>query len=143
MAKQRKLEMDANEFLRNVTPAVKRSRLVPYWDDIAKLRASNCSLGQVCGYLRENGVQISIAGLSKYIKKREDNGKNEGISKNNIHTEIKANVRSNAESTKKQSAFADAPILDAPSDNPLKVLSGSRISGNFSPIPDAKIEFDQ
>ena len=135
--------MDANEFLRNVTPAVKRSRLVPYWDDIAKLRASNCSLGQVCGYLRENGVQISIAGLSKYIKKHEDSEKKESISKNNIHTGKKTHVRSNAELTKKQSSFADASILDVLSDNPLKALSGSRIPGNFSPIPDAKIEFDQ
>ena len=135
--------MDANEFLRNVTPAVKRSRLVPYWDDITKLRASNCSLGQVCGYLRENGVQISIAGLSKYIKKHEDSKKKESISKNNIHTEIETHVPSNAELSKKQSAFADASISDVLSDNPLKALSGSRIPGKFSPIPDAKIEFDQ
>lgn len=136
--------MDANEFLRNVTPAVKRSRLVPYWDDIAKLRASNCTLGQVCGYLRENGVHISIAGLSKYIKRREENEKEGGISKTDIRTEIKKNGRLNAESATKEAGFVDAaPILDVTSTNPLKALSGNHVPGEFNPIPTAKIEFDQ
>ena len=136
--------MDANEFLRNVTPAVKRSRLVPYWDDIAKLRASNCTLGQVCGYLRENGVHISIAGLSKYIKRREENEKEGGISKTDIRTEIKKNGRLNAESATKEAGLVDAaPILDVISTNPLKALLGSRVAGEFNPIPTAKIEFDQ
>lgn len=62
--------MNANEFLRKVTPAAKRSRLTPYWDEVVKLRDSHCTLGQVCCFLQENGVQISIAGLSKYIKRR-------------------------------------------------------------------------
>lgn len=136
--------MDTNEFLKNVTPAVKRSRLVPYWDDIAKLRASNCTLSQVCGYLRENGVQISIAGLSKYIKRREGNEKEGEISKTNIRTQIKENGRLNAESATEEAGSVNAaPILDVTSTNPLKALSGSRIQGKFSPIPDAKIEFDQ
>ena len=136
--------MDTNEFLKNVTPAVKRSRLVPYWDDIAKLRASNCTLSQVCGYLRENGVQISIAGLSKYMKRREGNEKEGEITKTNICTAIKKNGRLNAESaTEEAGSVNSAPVLDVTSTNPLKGLSGHRVAGEFNPIPTAKIEFDQ
>ena len=63
--------MDVDEFLRRVTPAAQRSRLAPFWGDINKLRDSGCTLGQVCEFLAANEVQISIAGLSKYIKRRE------------------------------------------------------------------------
>lgn len=66
--------MDANEFLKKVTPAAQRSRLAPFWNDITQLRDSNCTLEQVCEFLAANGVQISIAGLSKYIKRREEKG---------------------------------------------------------------------
>ncbi|ARU33023.1 hypothetical protein CAP31_14680 (plasmid) [Sulfuriferula sp. AH1] len=66
--------MDANEFLKKVTPAGQRSRLVPFWNDITKLRQSGCTLEQVCEFLAANGVQMSIAGLSKYIKRREEKG---------------------------------------------------------------------
>lgn len=67
---ERELEVDATEFLRNVTPAAKRSRLAPYWNEVVKLRDNDCTLVQVCCFLQKNGVQISIAGLSKYIKRR-------------------------------------------------------------------------
>ena len=66
--------MDANEFLKKVTPAGQRSRLAPFWNDITKLRQSGCTLEQVCEFLAANGVQMSIAGLSKYIKRREEKG---------------------------------------------------------------------
>lgn len=66
--------MDANEFLKKVTPAGQRSRLAPFWNDITKLRQSGCTLEQVCEFLATNGVQMSIAGLSKYIKRREEKG---------------------------------------------------------------------
>jgi hypothetical protein len=61
----------ADEFLKTITPAVQRSRLAPFWDDIVKLRAHGCSLDQVCQFLAANQVQISITGLSKYIRRRE------------------------------------------------------------------------
>jgi hypothetical protein len=69
---QRSLSVDANEFLKKVTPAGQRSRLAPFWNDITKLRQSGCTLEQVCEFLATNGVQMSIAGLSKYIKRREE-----------------------------------------------------------------------
>lgn len=64
--------MDAHEFLKKVAPAAQRSRLAPFWNDIATLRENDCTLEQVRAFLAANGVQISIAGLSKYIKRREE-----------------------------------------------------------------------
>lgn len=63
--------MDANEFLKRVKPAAKRSRLAPFLDDINKLRGEGCTLDQVREFLAANGVEISVAGLSKYIKRQE------------------------------------------------------------------------
>lgn len=62
--------MDANEFLEKTTPTAQRSRLAPFWNDITMLREKGCTLKQVCEFLAINGVQISIAGLSMYIKRR-------------------------------------------------------------------------
>jgi hypothetical protein len=64
--------MNADEFLKQVTPAAQRSRLAPYGNDIAKLRDKGCSLEQVCQFLAANGVQITIAGLSKYLRKQTE-----------------------------------------------------------------------
>lgn len=64
--------MDANEFLKKVTPAAHRSRLAPFWNDITKLRENNCTLDQVRDFLAANGVVISVAGLSNYIKRRDE-----------------------------------------------------------------------
>lgn len=71
--------VDAAEFLKKVTPAGQRSRVAPFWNDITKLRESGCTLEQMCAFLAENGVQISIAGLSKYIKRREEKGEGERV----------------------------------------------------------------
>lgn len=71
--------MDANEFLKKVKPAAQRSKVAPFWNDITKLRESGCTLEQVCEFLAANGVQISIAGLSKYIKRREEKGETERV----------------------------------------------------------------
>ena len=62
--------MDALAFLNTVTPA-KRSHLAPFWNDVVMLRNSGCSLKQVCAFLAVNNVTMSVAGLSKYIKRQE------------------------------------------------------------------------
>lgn len=64
--------MDANEYLKKIKPAAHRSRLAPFWNEITKLRQNNCTLDQVREFLAVNGVKISIAGLSNYIKRRGD-----------------------------------------------------------------------
>lgn len=66
--------MNANEFLENVKPARPRSRLAPFWTDITTLRARGCTLAQVKVFLAKNGVEVSIAAISKYIKKMEEKG---------------------------------------------------------------------
>jgi len=62
--------MNADEFLMQVTPAAPRSRLTPHGNDIIKLRDKGCSLEQVCQFLAANGVQITVAGLSKFLRKQ-------------------------------------------------------------------------
>lgn len=64
--------MDALEFLSKVTPGKQHSRLTPFLADITLLRQHGCTLEQVCEFLATNNVQISIAGLSKFIKRREE-----------------------------------------------------------------------
>ena len=66
--------MDALEFLSRVTPGKQHSRLDPFLADITLLRQRGCTLEQVCEFLAVNHVQISIAGLSKFIKRREEPG---------------------------------------------------------------------
>lgn len=101
--------MDANEFLKKVTPAAQRSRLAPFWNDITKLRGSGCTLEQVCEFLAANGVQISIAGLSKYIKRREEKGEGEQVAEQVARPERPKPVASQKPVTPKEEPVA-API---------------------------------
>lgn len=135
--------LDVNEFLRNVTPAATRSRLAPYWDDITKLRDSDCTLGQVCAFLKGNGVNISVVGLSTYIKRRKEKEAKGGTPATASRAEIDSINRPKAEPSTKTGAVRTAPLVGPTSSNPLNALSGSRELGEFSPIPTAKIEFDQ
>ena len=64
--------MDALEFLSKVTPGKQHSRLTPFLADITLLRQHGCTLEQVCEFLATNDVRISVAGLSKFIKRREE-----------------------------------------------------------------------
>jgi len=66
--------MNADEFLKIVTPARPRSRLAPYWGDILKLREHGCTLEQVRQFLAANQVQISVGGLAQYIRRQEAKG---------------------------------------------------------------------
>lgn len=64
------LLMDVNEFRTMVAPGGKNSRLAPFWSEIKALRADNYTLDQVLEFLKANGVEITITGLSKYIQRR-------------------------------------------------------------------------
>lgn len=66
--------MNADEFLKRVQPGVRRSRLAPYVADIRKLRESGCTWDQVRMFLQENGVSVSIAALSEYMRRQEVKG---------------------------------------------------------------------
>lgn len=71
--------MDANEFLKKVPPGARRSKLAPWLDDIRNLRASDYTLEQVCTFLEANGVTITIAGLSAYLRRMEAREQEQGI----------------------------------------------------------------
>lgn len=64
--------VDADEFLKQIKPAAKRSRLGPWSADIDKLRQNGCSLEQVREFLAINGVVVSVAAISKFIKRQEN-----------------------------------------------------------------------
>jgi len=133
--------MEANEFLRKVTPGVKRSRLAPYWAEITKLRNGNCTLAQVCEFLDENDVHISIAGLAQYIKRRQKTEGKGGTQAAAIHT-----VTSPLPQPRNDASMAgskNALIEGLNSKNPLRVLSGNRKPGEFNPVPTANIEFEE
>lgn len=63
--------MDADEFLKQVRPAARQSKLAPHLADIRKLRSSGCTLEQVCEFLEKNGVTVSVAGLSAYLRRQD------------------------------------------------------------------------
>lgn len=67
------VQMDADSFLKQNAPRP-RSAMADYWDDIKKLRAAGCTLEQVREFLAANGVTVSVAAISKYIKRREAEG---------------------------------------------------------------------
>lgn len=64
--------MNAEEFLKQVRPAGRRSRLVPFMADIRKLRQHGCTLEQVCEFLAANQVHITVAGLSAYLRRQDE-----------------------------------------------------------------------
>jgi hypothetical protein len=69
--KRMRSKVSPSEFLEKIIPAAKGSRLAPYWDDIKTLRGKKCTLSQICDFLALNDVEMSVAGLSKYISRRE------------------------------------------------------------------------
>jgi DNA-binding transcriptional MerR regulator len=76
--------------------------MADYWDDIKKLRAAGCTLEQVREFLAANGVAVSVAAISKYIKRREAEGE----------TIDKGETRTTAEKTverQKEAAAEPAP----------------------------------
>lgn len=70
--------MDANEYLKKVPPGARRSKLAPWLEDIRKLRASDYTLEQVCTFLAANGVTITIAGLSAYLRRMDAREQEQG-----------------------------------------------------------------
>lgn len=70
--------MDANEYLKKVAPGARRSKLAPWLEDIRKLRANDYTLEQVCAFLEANGVTITIAGLSAYLRRMDAREQEQG-----------------------------------------------------------------
>ncbi len=133
--------MNTDEFLKRVTPAAKHSRLAPYWSQIKELRLRNCTLSQVCEFLKENGVVITIAGLSKYITRREQKEAGADLPNQKISTRTEHTDSPDAKRGE-QSATETQTTVNRPTNNPLIVLGGNRRLGEHNPIPQSKPEFD-
>lgn len=66
--------MDVNEFMQQVRPAGKRSRIAPFLSEILTLRERGFSLEQVREFLSRNGVEVSVGGLSAYLSRQGVHG---------------------------------------------------------------------
>lgn len=73
--------MNVDEFLKATEPKAKRSVLDPFYDDIKKLRTHGRTLSQVRDFLKANNVEITVAGLSKFLDRRDKN-KTDTVAKN-------------------------------------------------------------
>jgi hypothetical protein len=60
-------DMDANEFLKKITPEGKKSKLAPWLKDLQKLQAAGCSNAQLQQFLKVNNVEASISSIQKYL----------------------------------------------------------------------------
>jgi DNA-binding transcriptional MerR regulator len=74
MSRERMLPLD--DFIRSTEPAYKESRLLPFWEEIRIARARKYTLAQIRQWLNQNGIDISIQGLSRFIivQTARDNG---------------------------------------------------------------------
>lgn len=60
--------MDLDDFMKTVAPARPQSRLLPHRDAIQKLRSAGYTLEQICSFLEQNGVSVTLSTLSKFLK---------------------------------------------------------------------------
>jgi hypothetical protein len=65
--------MDVDEFIKRVRPASRKSKLRPFIDSIQQLIGMDYTHEQVRNFLKENGVEISRAGLSAFLIRQERN----------------------------------------------------------------------
>lgn len=66
MAHERKVPL--SDFIQSTAPAGKKSKLLDYWDEIQAARAQGYTYAQICAWLAQNGVVITIQGIAKFIK---------------------------------------------------------------------------
>jgi hypothetical protein len=66
--------MDIEKIEERLTPSkrVSKSRLGPYLTQILMLRSKGYALNQICDLLKQDGITISIPGLSTYIQRHEN-----------------------------------------------------------------------
>ena len=62
---ERTLPLD--DFIKATAPAYKESRLLPYWEEIRMARSRRYTLAQIREWLSQNGIDISIQGISRFI----------------------------------------------------------------------------
>lgn len=71
--------MNINEFMQQVQPRKKRSRLIPFTDQIHTLKKKGYTDLQICDWLAKNNIIVSRQTVQYFIKnitKKNDNEKN-------------------------------------------------------------------
>ncbi|MDF7675984.1 hypothetical protein PT286_04450 [Neisseriaceae bacterium ESL0693] len=61
--------MDIKEFMQEVKPAARKSKLEPFQSDIMTLYQNGYNLNQILIFLERNNIQISKPGLQRFIKR--------------------------------------------------------------------------
>ncbi|MBN3780476.1 hypothetical protein G3O06_23465 [Burkholderia sp. Ac-20345] len=96
--------MDREAFERTTEPAGRKSKLAPYLIDIRALRDGGYSLQQVLSFLKANGVEISLRGLTAYLARHKDDEPTASAATRRIRTTTEATTgQAIAESTQSES----------------------------------------
>ncbi len=67
------LRVSADEFARKTRPRGERqSRLAPFDAELRTLRTKGYGLDQLREFLKENGVTVTVATVSAYLRKKQD-----------------------------------------------------------------------
>ena len=83
-------KMDITEFVKRVQPRKKRSRLIPFADQIKQLKTQGYTDLQIRGWLAENGIEVSREAVRKFIKSTTKPGSQQPTNTvilNNAHKE--------------------------------------------------------
>lgn len=64
--------MDIKEFVQRVQPRKKRSRLIPFADQIRELKTQGYTDLQIRDWLAENSIEVSRETVRKFIKNRTE-----------------------------------------------------------------------
>jgi arginine repressor len=59
--------VDIEDFIRQNKPKGRKSKLLPFKDQIIRLNDLGYSQEQICEYLSQNGVEVTQTGLSKFL----------------------------------------------------------------------------
>lgn len=63
------LEMRADDYIKLHAPRRRRSALEPFRADLMMMQAKGYTLGQLADFLAANGVEVSHAAISKWLRK--------------------------------------------------------------------------
>ncbi|WP_175771818.1 hypothetical protein [Burkholderia ambifaria] len=78
--------MDREEFEKTTEPAGRKSKLAPFLIDIRALRDNGYSLQQVLEYLKANGIEISLRGLTAYLARHKNDEPTTSSARGRIRT---------------------------------------------------------
>lgn len=86
--------MDINEFVKRVQPRKKRSRLIPFTDQIKQLKTQGYTDLQIRDWLAENGLEVSRETVRKFIKNAGKSGPQQSVETVTLNSAHKGNTTS-------------------------------------------------